>query len=582
MQDFMERANQWATHPFFLAKDRQEIQALIDKNQRKELAERFSANLAFGTGGMRGVVANGSNRMNIYNIQKATHALCKAIVQFNPQAEKKIAVSYDSRLSSEEFSRAVCEVIAGLGFKALLVPRLAPTPVLSYAVRHFGCAGGVMITASHNPPKYNGFKAYWSDGGQVTPPYDQHIIDQYLTTQWDDLAPLKFEQAKNEGLVEIISESFFQDYINVIQEQVLRPEEITGSHKPIKIIYTPLHGTGGWIMRGLMEQLGFQDFHIVPKQEQPDGNFPTTPSPNPEDSEALSLAVEQMQKQQAHLVLASDPDTDRMGVAINTKTGVRYLNGNEIANLMLFYKLEQLSLAGNLPANGLAIKTIVTSEIQQNICDAFNVQLENTLTGFKWMAALLAEKEKKQEAFQFLFASEESFGSMSHPAVRDKDGVSSVALMSELTQFYHNRGRSLDQILDELYERFGFFQESLLYRVYEGIEGQNKIQRIMDTFRNEIKEQLADYTIEEVIDYLASTKTVGGKTEPIAFTKSNVLGIKFTDGNRLYLRPSGTEPKIKFYTMVQETTGDLNSKKQKASQHIENIESAIRGICESV
>lgn len=585
--DIFELALNWSKNPYFDAKDREEITSLLnDRSQNeKELTERFYQDLEFGTGGLRSILGFGRNRMNKYNVRKATQAMATTVLSQNPKSPKA-CVSFDCRNFSKEFSEEVASVFAANGIKTYIYKDLKPTPMLSFAVRHFNANCGVMVTASHNPKQYNGYKAYWSDGAQVTPPEDQMVIDAYYKiTDWSEIKTMDFNEGLKNGLIEYISNDVDELFYSIIEKESLNRELCLKEGKDIDIVFTSLHGTSLVPCSIMAKKLGFTNFHIVEEQANFDGNFPTVKStPNPEDPIALEMAVEKLKKLNADVAFGTDPDCDRLGVVVNHNKEIHYLNGNQIAFLMLHYIFSERSRKNLLPENPLVIKSIVTSELQTTIAEKFGATLMNTLTGFKWMAMKLKELEEAGSKYNFVFASEESFGYLPYGMVRDKDAVSAVALMSEIALFYKKQGKTLIDALNEIYEIYGYAEESLISLTFEGISGKQKIDNIMNYYRENYKtafnsEEVTvfkDYKSLEEIDLRSNNKS------KIEMTKSNVLGFEFSSGNRLYLRPSGTEPKIKFYTMVKVSDGDLQSKKDTAKKAITNIESEIHQVIKSL
>lgn len=549
------RAKEWALNPYFGEESRQEIQALIDANNHKEIEERFYKDLEFGTGGMRSILGQGSNRINIYTIRKATQALCSEVLA-QKQASPSICISYDSRVMSYELARVAAEVMAGNGVKAFIYKHLNPVALLSFAVRYHKSLAGVMVTASHNPPEYNGYKVFWSDGSQVTPPNDQNIINNYnALTDYTSIKFMPFEQAEKAGLIEWISDEVENAYFKSILSKAIDPAMCSKDGSKLKIIYTPIHGAGLVPCSRALKELGFTDVAVVPEQAMPDGKFPTVKSPNPENPSALKMAVDLMEKTNGDIVMGSDPDTDRLGVAIKHEGKIEYLTGNQIGVLKLHYILSRLKEQGKLPMSGYVVKSIVTTPLLDTIAKAYGIEVYNTLTGFKWICGKMNEIERTSPEKEFLFATEESFGYLCHNFARDKDGVSSVSQMAEVALYYKLQGKNLLQALDKIYEEFGFSREDLLSLDYFGIEGAEKISRIMTNFRNFSDNTFLGNKIVEIKDY---AKGIDG------LPKSNVIGFFFEGGNQLYLRPSGTEPKIKFYLMIQESAGTLAEKKKNA------------------
>lgn len=573
----LDKAMAWAQNPYFSQESRDEIQKLIDQDDKKEIEERFYKDLEFGTGGMRSILGSGSNRINIYTIRKATQALADEVLDFSKSQnidQPKVAISYDSRMFSFEFAKEAAAVMAANGVHAYIYKRLNPVALLSYSVRHHNAQAGIMVTASHNPPEYNGYKVYWNDGAQVTPPNDKNIINRYnAITNFEDVNFMDFDKGVEERKIHWVGEDVENAYFNDILSSAITPEMCRENGKDLKIVYTPIHGTGLIPCQRALNDLGFSNIEIVEEQAQPDGTFPTVSSPNPENTSALKMAVDLMEKTNADIVMGSDPDTDRLGVALKHNGEIVYPNGNQIGILMLHYIFQSLKEQGKLPENSYFVKTVVTTPLQEVIADHYGVESFNTLTGFKWICGLMNKMEVENPEKNFLFATEESFGYLPYDYVRDKDGIASVTLMSEVALYYKKKGMNLIEALDKIYEEFGFSQETLLNLVYKGKEGAEKITRIMSHFRDLHPTHLCGMEIKVIEDYQASTieDLELGTNEKLEFPISNVIGYHFKNGNRLYLRPSGTEPKIKFYIMIQETEGDLAQKKAKAQQVTDEI-----------
>ncbi len=572
-QKILAAARLWGQNAYFTDQDRQEIAGLIDQlpASETELTERFYRDLEFGTGGLRAPMGMGQNRMNKYNVRRATQALTNTVIKhFGSQGSA--VISYDSRNCSREFALEAAGVFAANGIKAHVFPELTPTPMLSFAVRHLKAHAGIMITASHNPPIYNGFKAFWNDGAQVVPPYDKEIITAYNSlTDWGQIKHMSFEEAQKKNLASWTSPEVDEAFYKVIEEKVMLDSEMIKNHGgELSVVYTSIHGTGQVPCETIAKRLGFTKFVSVAEQAKPDGNFPTVKYPNPEDPKALALAVDLMLKTNADIVTATDPDCDRLGLAVNDHGKAAYPNGNQIGALMLYYIFSRRQEKKTLPANPLVLKSIVTSPIQNAIVESFGGKVEDTLTGFKWMAGRLREHEIKKSPLSFVFASEESFGYMLHSEARDKDGVSSVAMISEIALYFKKKGMNLMEALDSVYDKYGFFFESLVSQDYEGVAGTKKIDRIMEYFRNYPESHFAGEKIVAKEDYLKG----------VNLPASNVLSFTFESGNKLFLRPSGTEPKIKFYTMVRETSGTIAEKKVNALKKVKTIEDKIKECCE--
>jgi len=573
-QKIIEKAKIWATNSYFSEKDRAEISKLLDTLPKSEieLTERFYRDLEFGTGGLRAPMGMGPNRMNRYNIRRATQAMSQMIIK--KFGGGSAVIGYDSRNLSKEFALEAAGVFAANGIKAHVFRVLLPVPMLSFGVRYFKAQAGIMITASHNPPIYNGFKAYWDDGAQVVPPVDKEIINAYNDlTDWQTIKYMPFEEALTKGLAIWTDEKVEEAFYQVVENKVIQDLNMCKDYgSKLSVVYTALHGTGEVPCTYILKRLGFEKTHSIEEQSKPDGNFPTVKSPNPEDPNALKLATDYMLKNNADIVYGTDPDCDRLGVVINNHGEPVIINGNQIAALMLYYVFKKKTEMKKLPENALVVKSIVTSPIQNAIVESFGGTVMDTLTGFKWMAALLRELEDKKSKYNFVFASEESFGYMPHAESRDKDGISSVAIMSEVALYFKLQGKNLIEALDEIYTKYGFYYESLLCKDYEGIVGSQKISRIMDFFRKFPESFFAGEKISSKEDYELG----------LNLPKSNVLSFTFESGNKLFLRPSGTEPKIKFYVMVRETEGDLATKKKSALKKVKTIEDKISEYCEKI
>lgn len=574
--EILKKAQEWGQNSYFSQEDRQEILTLIDQlpKTEKELTERFYQSLEFGTGGMRSIIGQGINRMNRYTVRRATQALATSIKKHFTN-DLKVAVSYDSRHFSYEFAQEACTVFAANNIKSFLFKELTPTPILSFAIRHLKGHGGVMITASHNPPKYNGYKAFWNDGAQVVPPVDQEIISAYESLEnWNDIKFMSFDEAVQKKLVEFIGDDIYEAFYEVVLKKANINLDLCQKYgSELNIVYTPLHGTGLKGCTTIAKRLGFTNFHVVEAQAKADGNFPTVKFPNPEDPEALKLSVDQMLRTKADLVYGTDPDCDRLGVVVNNHGTPYYLNGNQIGALFVYYIFKARSENKTLPRNPVVIKSIVTSDLQDAIASHYQGTVYATLTGFKWMANKILDLEKKDELKRIVFASEESFGYMPHFDCRDKDGVGSVALMSEMALYFKRQNKNLVEAMNEIYEKFGFYRESLLACDYEGIEGSKKIQRIMSEFREKTPKEIAGLSISQIDDYKKGVDNL---------PTSNVIGLTFSTGDKLFLRPSGTEPKIKFYVMVNDKQGSLAEKQARAEKKIEQIETYLKAACERI
>lgn len=573
----IEKAKLWAKDSYISLEDRADIEKLLENNDTKEIVERFYKDLEFGTGGLRAILGNGRNRMNKYNIRKASQALATEIneeVKRLGHKHGKISISYDSRKFSKEFAEEVASVMAGNNIHSYLYEHLNPVCLLSFSVRHHDAHAGVMVTASHNPPEYNGYKVYWSDGAQVTPPYDQKIMNAYYNIKdWDEISYTPYEEALGKGLITLVGRDVEDRYYKLLSEKYVNPKLCQERGDDLKIVFTPIHGTGLVPCKRVLNEMGFINVFVPPEQAAPDHRFPTVKSPNPENPDALHLAVELMKKENADIVFGTDPDTDRLGVAIIKNGEVFYPNGNQIGLLMLHYILTNFKEQNRFPQNPYFVKTVVTTELQAKIASNFGVDVENTLTGFKWICGKMKEIEENEPHRNFLFATEESFGYMNHNFVRDKDGICSVALMAELALWYKTQGMDIVDALDKIYEEYGFSSETLLCLNYYGKEGAEKITRIMNHFRSNFNKEMAGQEILAIEDYdhREIKKVTTNQVEALNFPKSNVLGYQFTSGDKLYLRPSGTEPKIKFYIMINTSSGTLLEKKELAKSRTEML-----------
>lgn len=573
----LNRAKEWANNSYFDENARKEIANLIDAGDEKEIVDRFYKDLEFGTGGLRSTIGMGSNRINIYTIRKATQALANVLKK--DIASAKVAISYDSRKFSKEFAMEAAAILAANQIHSYIFDKLNPVPLLSFSVRHHQADAGIMITASHNPPEYNGYKLYWNDGGQVTPPYDKIVIDEYNNIDnWNNVQFETFNTGLEKGFIHWVGEDVENAYHKALLKNSINPQMCKSNGDRIKIVYTPIHGTGAVPCIRALQDLGFTNVLMVEEQAAPDSNFSTVKSPNPEDPAALAMAVNLLKKEGADIAMGTDPDTDRVGVAVKHNDEIYYLNGNQIAVLLMDFILNNLKTQGKMPPNPLVIKTIVTSEMQTALAKHYNINIENTLTGFKWFGERMTEIERKKLPLDFIFASEESYGYLGHTEVRDKDAVNAVALVAEMALWYKLQDKTIIDVLHELYEKHGYYQEGLVSLGYKGKDGAEKITRIMTNFREIYgKVPLPNICGEKIVaveDYLSSKKKdfKTNNTEDINLPKSNVLSIILESGNKIFLRPSGTEPKIKFYLMVRETGGNLDMKKKNAETKIKAFE----------
>ncbi len=537
----MNRAQSWLSEDYDEA-TRAEVKALIE-NDEKELTERFYRTLEFGTGGLRGIMGAGTNRVNIYTIGMATQGLANYLKK-EVQGEIKVAVAYDSRNNSELFARTTAEVFAANGFRVYLFESLRPTPELSYAIRLFGCQSGVVVTASHNPKEYNGYKAYWADGGQVIAPHDKNIIAEVNAIE----SMSQVQRDFSKGEIVMVGQDVDQKYIDMIKALSLSPEAVA-EYNDLKIVYTPIHGTGVKLVPMALEAYGFKNVSVVEEQAVSDGNFPTVKSPNPEEPAALQMAVDLANEIGADLVMATDPDADRQAIAVRDFDGkIRLLNGNQCASLLTFYILHRWKEQGKFQGNEFVVKTVVTSELLIRIAESFGVKHYDVLTGFKFIADII---HRTQGSEQFLCGGEESYGFLVGDSVRDKDAVASLAMAAECAAWAKSHDKSLWGLLMEIYVQYGLFKESLLSITRGGQQGVEEIKTMMKNFRENPPASLAGSKIVEVRDYSVSKKWVNGVQEVIDLPKSDVLQFVSEDSTIVSVRPSGTEPKIKFYFGVR-------------------------------
>jgi len=525
---------------------REKVQWMID-NDHMELVESFYKNLEFGTGGLRGIMGVGTNRMNIYTVAMATQGLANYLVsQFKGQ-EIKVAIAHDSRNNSALFARKTAEIFAANGFTVYLFDSLRPTPELSFTIRELGCKSGVVVTASHNPKEYNGYKAYWEDGAQVTSPHDKNIINE--VNKITSLTQVKSTGGENNII--IIGEKIDNIYIEKLKTLMLSPEAVK-EHGDMKIVYTPIHGTGYKLLPRFLQEVGFKNVSLVPEQEIPDGNFPTVFSPNPEEKSALQMAIDLAVKENAELVLATDPDADRVGIAIkNDKNEFILVNGNQTASLLTYYLLRRWNDLGKLTGKEFIVKTIVSSEILEKIADGFGVKYYNVLTGFKYIAEIIREQEGKTK---FIGGGEESYGYLVGDFVRDKDAIISSAIIAEAAAWAKTQGMSLYDLLKEMYIQYGFYKESLISIVRKGKKGSEEIQKMMTDLRANPPKTILGSPVIEIRD-CETQKIINVKNGTLCETglpKSNVLQFLTEDNTIVSARPSGTEPKIKFYFGVRE------------------------------
>jgi phosphoglucomutase len=563
-----KKAQEWLSAAYD-ADTRKEVQKLIDTNEN-ELIESFYRDLEFGTGGLRGIMGVGTNRMNIYTVGMATQGLSNYLLKsFRDLPEIKVAIAYDSRNNSRLFAETAAGIFAGNGFQVYLFDSLRPTPELSFTIRHLKCQSGIVLTASHNPKEYNGYKAYWDDGGQVVAPHDTNIIDE--VNKITSVSAIKFNGPKDK--IHIIGNEIDAIYTDEIKKLSLSPAVIQRQSE-MKIVYTPIHGSGVKLVPLILGKLGFKNIIHVPEQDIPDGNFPTVISPNPEESAALNLALQKAKENDADLVMATDPDADRVGIAVKDKSGKHILlNGNQAASILLYYLLTKWNENNKLKGKEYLVKTIVTTELIADMAKTFNVPCYDVLTGFKYIAEVIKEKEGKMN---FIGGGEESYGYLAGEFVRDKDAVMSCALIAESAAWAKDQNLSMYELLLDIYLKFGFYKESLLSVTKKGKEGAEEIARMMEGFRKNPPQTLAESEVIMLKDYQTqkSYNLIDKTSTPIDLPKSNVLQFITRDGSKVSVRPSGTEPKIKFYFGVKEHLGsasEFDTVLQKANTKIDKI-----------
>ncbi len=516
-------------------------------NDPAEIEDRFYRELEFGTAGMRGVLGAGTNRLNIYNVRRVTRALAKYILTVPGGADRGVAIAYDSRIKSDVFAKQAALVLAAAGVRAHLFPSLRPVPVLSFTVRDLNCIAGIVITASHNPAKYNGYKVYWQDGGQMPPESVKGITDLLPETTYDESLPMDEQSAIDAGLLTYIGSDVDDRYIASVRRLSVNPDLAREVGKSLKIVYTPLHGSGNIPVRRIFDEVGMKNVYVVPEQEAPDGNFPTVRVPNPEEQDAFALALDMQKRLGADLCIGTDPDCDRVGIACMTENGPRLLNGNQIGCVLLHYILSQKQALGTLPANAAAVTTVVSTDMARAIAESYGCSLIEVLTGFKYIAEQIHLFETTG-AHTFMFGFEESYGFLSGTDVRDKDGVNACMLIAEAACWYKKEyGKTLADAIDMLYEKYGYYGDRVISITLPGKDGLVRMGQIMQALRDNPPIEFGGARVTAVRDYLASVRARGDAVEPIDLPKSNVLYFELEGGAWICVRPSGTEPKIKLY-----------------------------------
>ena len=552
MKDYMKIYQEWLTNPYFDEATKAELKAI--EGDENEIKERFYMDLEFGTAGLRGIIGAGINRMNIYVVRRATQGLANYIIK-QGAADKGVAIAYDSRNMSPEFAMEAAMTLAANGIKAYKFETLRPTPELSFAVRELGCVAGINITASHNPPEYNGYKVYWEDGAQFTPPHDKGVTEEVLAIE--DLSSVKTTDEASAiaaGKYEVIGKEIDDKYIAQVKAQVVNQKAIDEMQDQIRIVYTPLHGTGNIPARRVMKEIGFTHVYVVPEQELPDGNFPTVSYPNPEAKEAFELGLKLAKEKDADLVLATDPDADRLGVYVKDAKSGEYipLTGNMSGSLLCEYVLSQKQAEGKIPADGQVVKSIVSTNLIDAVAKAYGAELIEVLTGFKWIGKQILKNETTGTG-TYLFGMEESYGCLIGTYARDKDAISATAALCEAAAYYKEKGMTLWDAMVEMYEKYGYYKDEVQAIGLKGIEGLAKIQEIMEYFRSNTPAEIGGYKVLSARDYNADTvkDMTTGAVEPTGLPSSNVLYYDLEDNAWLCVRPSGTEPKIKFYLGVK-------------------------------
>ena len=569
--EYREKYEEWLSNPYFDADTKAELKGI--ENDENEIKERFYKDLEFGTAGLRGIIGAGTNRLNIYTVRKATQGLANYILKKGMEG-KAAAIAYDSRNMSPEFADEAALCLAANKIKAYVFESLRPTPELSYAVRHLGCAAGINITASHNPPEYNGYKVYWEDGAQITPPHDKGIMDEVkAVTDYNNVKTMSLDDAKEAGLYETIGAAIDDSYIAELKKQVIHQDAIDAVGKDLKIVYSPLHGTGNIPARRVLKELGFENVYVVKEQELPDGNFPTVSYPNPEAEEAFELGLKLAKEVDADLVLATDPDADRLGVYVkDTKSGeYKVLTGNMSGCLLADYEIGQRQAAwGSLPDDGYLIKTIVTSNLADAIAKGYGIGLIEVLTGFKYIGQQILGFETSGKG-TYLFGFEESYGCLIGTHARDKDAIVATMALCEAAAYYKTKGKTLWDAMLDMYEKYGYYKDSIQSITLKGIEGLQKIQEIMDTLRKNPPKEVAGYQVLKTRDYQADEilNVETGEKTGTGLPKSNVLYYDLSDDAWLCVRPSGTEPKVKFYYGVKGTSvADSDEKSEKMGKDV--------------
>lgn len=570
MENYLKEYEKWCNSAAFDEKTKSELYEIRDN--QKEIEDRFYKELEFGTAGLRGIIGAGTNRMNMYTVGKATQGLANYINEMKTQ-DKGVVISYDSRIMSKEFSLRTALILNANGIKTFLFENLRPVPELSFAVRELKCTAGIMITASHNPPKYNGYKVYWDDGSQIVDPRDKEIIKKVQeVTDYSEIKVMDQQEAIKKGLFNYVGKEMDDKYIEKLKSLILNPEIVREQGKNIKVVYTPLHGTGNTIVERLLREIGIENLYVVPEQKDPDGRFPTVDYPNPEDRKSFKMALELAKKTDSDIVLATDPDADRLGVYVKDSVSGEYIGytGNMSALLIAEYRISQMKEKNILPKNGFVVTTVVSSNLTYAITKEYNLEAVEVLTGFKNIGATMKKADENKDK-TYVFGFEESYGCLIGDYARDKDGVSAVMALCEAACFYKAKGKTLWDKMIDMYEKYGYYKETQVAIVLEGIEGAEKIQKMMTDMRNKKIERIGDYKVIKFRDikrdYMINYET--GEEGKTGLPESNVLYYSLEDNSWCCIRPSGTEPKIKLYMGIK---GKNN---QDADEKLEKLKSAM-------